>query len=260
VDDAIERGKQGLDVACASVQLLRDQQPVGYVMFAERKVVDASFGVPLVEAAPKIAFQAAAVWYRSSAVFASSFMMIAATGAGTFPPVRQAQRLSRDVAVHPLDRFGGGEWQRARQHLVERHAESVKVAPRSRSSGSCGPSARATCRRGCRRWFRGAAGLAARAANAKRSEPSESDLTRCRIEQRMGRLHILVNQPSSVKPAEGSGETDGDAQEPRGVHRSRYRVLEGVAAGILEHQHRLSPLVGESQRQYCPCGVQLVTQ
>ena len=47
VDDAIERGKQGLDVACPSVQLLRDQQPVGYVMFAERKVVDASFGVPL---------------------------------------------------------------------------------------------------------------------------------------------------------------------------------------------------------------------
>ena len=58
VDDAIERGEQGLDVACPSVQLLRDQQPVGYVMFAERKVVDASFGVPLGEAAPKIALQA----------------------------------------------------------------------------------------------------------------------------------------------------------------------------------------------------------
>src|SRR6185503_7221980 len=40
VDDAFERGKQGLDVACPSVQLLRDQQAIGYVIFAERKVVD----------------------------------------------------------------------------------------------------------------------------------------------------------------------------------------------------------------------------
>src|SRR4029079_13100173 len=58
VDDAIERGKQGLDVAYTAAQLLRDQQPVGCVIFAERKVVDASFGLPLGEAAPHIAFQA----------------------------------------------------------------------------------------------------------------------------------------------------------------------------------------------------------
>jgi hypothetical protein len=32
------------------------------------------------------------------------------------------------VAVHPLDRLGGGERQGASEHLVERHAECVKVA------------------------------------------------------------------------------------------------------------------------------------
>ena len=47
LDDALEGGEQGLDLALAPVQLLGDQQPVGRVVFAEREVVDASVGLPL---------------------------------------------------------------------------------------------------------------------------------------------------------------------------------------------------------------------
>jgi hypothetical protein len=68
------------------------------------------------------------------------------------------------------------------------------------------------------------------------------------IDQRIGRLHILVNQPSSVQAAEGGCEADGTAQELRCVHRSRKRFLERVAARIFERQHRLSPLLGEGER------------
>ena len=55
LDDAVEGGEQDLDLARPSVQLLGDQQPVGRIAFAEREVVDASFGLELREAAPKIA-------------------------------------------------------------------------------------------------------------------------------------------------------------------------------------------------------------
>ena len=43
-------------------------------------------------------------------------------------PFAGRHRLPGDVAVHPLHRVGCGEWQRAREHLVERDAERVEVA------------------------------------------------------------------------------------------------------------------------------------
>jgi hypothetical protein len=40
VDDAIEGGEQGLDLPSPTVQFLGNQEPVGRVVFAERKVVN----------------------------------------------------------------------------------------------------------------------------------------------------------------------------------------------------------------------------
>ena len=52
----------------------------------------------------------------------------------------------------------------------------------------------------------------------------------------MARLDVFVNPPSSVQAAEGC-EADGDAQELRGLHRSRQRFLADTATRIFEHQH-----------------------
>ena len=46
LDDAIEGGEQGLDLARSPVQLLGDQQPVWRVVFAKREVIDAARWLP----------------------------------------------------------------------------------------------------------------------------------------------------------------------------------------------------------------------
>jgi hypothetical protein len=43
-------------------------------------------------------------------------------------PLVRRQRPSRNMAMYPLARIGGHEWQAARQHLVKNHAKCVEVA------------------------------------------------------------------------------------------------------------------------------------
>src|SRR6266567_4149544 len=54
VDDAIEGGEQGLDLASPPVELLGNQQPVGRVVFAERKVVNPPLHLPFGLTAAKV--------------------------------------------------------------------------------------------------------------------------------------------------------------------------------------------------------------
>src|ERR1700675_1427030 len=58
VDYAIEAGEQGLCLARPSVQLLGKQQPIGRVVLAKRKGVDASFTLPFGKTVPKITLDA----------------------------------------------------------------------------------------------------------------------------------------------------------------------------------------------------------
>ena len=57
-DHAIEGAKQGLDLALSPVQLLRDQQLIGRVVFAERKGLDAPVTLPFGKTAPQIVLDA----------------------------------------------------------------------------------------------------------------------------------------------------------------------------------------------------------
>src|SRR5262245_55880689 len=58
VDDAIERGEQGLDLVLPPVEFLGNKKPVGRVVFAERKVIDPVLRLPFGPAAAKVAFEA----------------------------------------------------------------------------------------------------------------------------------------------------------------------------------------------------------
>src|SRR5260370_4448869 len=58
VDYAIKAGEQGLYLARPSVQFLGKQQPIGRVVFAKRKGVNAPFLLPFGETAPKITLDA----------------------------------------------------------------------------------------------------------------------------------------------------------------------------------------------------------
>ena len=56
--DPVEGREQGLDLALAPVQLLRDQQPVRRVPRAQRERVDAAVRLPFRQAAPQIGLEA----------------------------------------------------------------------------------------------------------------------------------------------------------------------------------------------------------
>jgi hypothetical protein len=59
LDDTVEGGEQGLDLARPPVQFLGDQQPVGRVVLAQWEVVDGTLGFPFGQAAPQIALNTA---------------------------------------------------------------------------------------------------------------------------------------------------------------------------------------------------------
>ena len=129
VDHAIEAGQQGLYLARPSVQLLGKQQPIGRVVFAKRKGVDAPFTLPFGKTVPKITLDAG----RSLVAFLGGLREqlhddFGGRSGDILQPFTGRQRLSGDMAVHPLHRIGRGERQKAREHLVERDAERVEVA------------------------------------------------------------------------------------------------------------------------------------
>src|SRR5262249_30800334 len=140
-------------------------------------------------------------------------------------------RLSGDMAVHPLHRIDRGEWQRSGEHLVERDAERVEVAASIdrpvHSAGLFGRHVGERARDRLRRLER----LPLPRQVGSDSERCEPNLTRRRSDQRMSRLHIFVNQSSSVQATESAREADGDTQELRCVHRCRRRFLESTATG-----------------------------
>ena len=56
-------------------------------------------------------------------------MTMSEIGAGTLVhPLGGRHRLARDMAMDPLHRIGGGERQRAGEHLVEGDAERIEIA------------------------------------------------------------------------------------------------------------------------------------
>src|SRR5215813_12131423 len=58
LDDAVEGGEQGINLARSPVQLLGDQQPVWCVVFAKRKWLDAPMQLPFGKTASKITLDA----------------------------------------------------------------------------------------------------------------------------------------------------------------------------------------------------------
>ena len=127
--DPVEGGEQRFDLALAAVERLRDQQPVRHVVRAERERLDAAVRLPFRQAPPQIDREA-----RGGLV-----AVLGGLGEQLHhdrrerprdarDPLVGRRRLPGDVAVHPFHRIGGGEGQRPREHLVERHAERVEIA------------------------------------------------------------------------------------------------------------------------------------
>ena len=124
LDDAIKGGKQGLDLARPSVQLLGDQQPVRCIVLAQREFLDAAPRFPFGKAAPKVTFSAS----RSLVAFLRRFgQQLHDDGRDSsrhmLRPLGGRHRLPCNVAVHPFHRIARREGKAAGQQLVKGHTE-----------------------------------------------------------------------------------------------------------------------------------------
>ena len=82
-------------------------------MRAERERVDAALRLPLLQAPPKIGFQACCGLVALLGVLGEELHDDGRQRLGDCGVIAEWRRLTRDVAVDPLQRVGGGKRQRA---------------------------------------------------------------------------------------------------------------------------------------------------
>jgi hypothetical protein len=117
--DALKGGKQSIDLGCAPIQFLRNQQPVWGVVFAQGELVDASLSFPCSKAAPKITLSAR----RCLVAFLGRFGEQLHDDCRyrcwrIFRSLVRRNWLSRDMAVHPFHRVGSREGKAPGQDFV----------------------------------------------------------------------------------------------------------------------------------------------
>src|SRR5260370_29623936 len=129
--NAVKGSEQGVDFGFSPVQFLWDQQSVGRVLFAKRKLVDAMVRFPFSKATPKIACGAGRCLISLLSRLGEQLHDDCRNRArNTIQSLRGWCRLSCDMTVHQFHRIGRREWKISRQELVKRDAESIEIAPR----------------------------------------------------------------------------------------------------------------------------------
>ena len=92
------------------------------------------------------------------------------------------------------------------------------------------------------------------------AEAGQPDAAAGRVDEDVGRLEVLMDQPPRVQPADGRRERDGKAQEVRHLHRPPEQALERLATGVSQHQHEPALAPEELDRPRRPVAVELGPQ
>src|SRR3989475_512405 len=92
------------------------------------------------------------------------------------------------------------------------------------------------------------------------AEPEQAHRAGVQVYDDVRRPDVLVDDPARMQPGEGGGETDAGAQEAGHIHRSAHQAVEGLAARILQQQHRYAVHADEVERTNGPRRVQLGPQ
>ena len=80
------------------------------------------------------------------------------------------------------------------------------------------------------------------------------------VEQDIGRLDVLVDEPALVQLTESVGDVDREAQEAPHLHGLAEQPAERLAARVLEHQHGPTGIAHELQRPRRPRLVELILE
>ena len=260
-DGAIESREQRCDLRFAPVQFLRDHEAVWSVTLTRRECMHAAVRVPFRQAAPEVAFEG-----RRGLIAFLCALCEQLHGDGGHRHRNAGRslagvgRLTRDVGMHPLHRIGGCERKMAGQHLVEGDAERIQIA--SGIDGAVHPArllGRHVGERSCdelRRFRRLPFAREAR-CNAEAGEPYALS---GRIHDHVGRLEVLVNEPTSVKSTQCARHRCRKLQEPARFHGIAYQPIKRCTSGKLDNQHGVAGLANKFYRAQRPLDIQIVLE
>ena len=85
--------------------------------------------LPLRQASPKIGFEARGGLVTFLRILGEELHDDGGQRLGDPPTIDRRHWLTCNVAVDPFQRIGGGEWERAGQHLIQSDAQRVEIAP-----------------------------------------------------------------------------------------------------------------------------------
>ena len=80
------------------------------------------------------------------------------------------------------------------------------------------------------------------------------------VDQDVGRLDVLVDKAAPVQLSERGRQRDGEAEKSRQLQRLAQHPLEGLAAGVLQHQHPTAVVADECQRARRPGWIELLRE
>ena len=69
-----------------------------------------------------------------------------------------------------------------------------------------------------------------------------------RIDDHVGRLDVLVDEPTSVKLAESGGQGHREPEEASDLHRLANEAIQGLTTGVVDNQHRPAAFAHEFHR------------
>ena len=92
------------------------------------------------------------------------------------------------------------------------------------------------------------------------AKSGELNAVGCGVDEHIGRLEILVNQPTAVELPDRAGQRRGDSEELSDLHRLPDEAIERLATGVVDHEQRLPALAPQFQRPQCPGTIQITLQ
>ena len=259
--DAVEGGKQGGDLALASVELLRDHQPLRRVLQTKRERLDPADRLPGGEALAEIRLDSRGGLVALLGGLREKLHDDHRKGSRHRPcKLDQRDGLSRDVTVDQLDRVNCGERQHAGQQFVKGDPQRVQVASGVDRAVHPASLLRRHVGEGAGDHLGRLRGLTLAQQARGDAKPRELHRSSRAVHQDIDRLDVLVHQAPLVELAQSHGNVDGQAQEALHLHGCAEQPAEWLAAGILEHQHGPTAFGDELQRSYRPCPIKFVLQ
>ena len=87
-----------------------------------------------------------------------------------------------------------------------------------------------------------------------------SRTARCRVDEDIGWLDVLMDEPASVELTECAGQGHCESEKLSDLHRLADEAIERLASCVVDNQHGLPAFAHELQWPQCPRAVQVLSK